>query len=57
MIRQFDFFLNPTSSLRERTPFVIVLQSHYIDGMDTQVIAPLHAAATTERLSVLYVSP
>lgn len=52
MIHQFDVFRNPTTSNRIRTPFVLVLQSHYLPGIGTQAVAPLHAA-TTERLDGL----
>jgi toxin CcdB len=53
VIRQFDVFRNPTASLRHRTPFIIVIQSHYLPGIDSQIVAPLHTAATTERLAGL----
>lgn len=55
VIRQFDVFLHPTAALSQRTPFLIVLQSHYVNGLETKVVAPLHAAALNEKLPGLSV--
>ncbi|MBB4797419.1 toxin CcdB [Brevundimonas bullata] len=50
VIRQFDVFANPSAASQGRTPFIAVLQSHYLSQIDTVVIAPLHRGETTERL-------
>jgi len=39
--RQFEVFQNPAQHSRANAPFVIVLQSHYLDAIDTVVVAPL----------------
>ncbi len=41
MTRQFDVFHNPSPQSRNTSPYVLVLQSHYVDAIDTAVIAPL----------------
>ena len=40
-MRQFDVFANPSLTSSSYAPFVIVLQSHYLDPLDTVVVAPL----------------
>lgn len=50
MIRQFDVFTNPNPASRSRTPFIAALQSHYLNSIDTVIVAPLHRGETTERL-------
>lgn len=41
MIRQFDVFANPGASTRSSVPYIVVLQSHMFDALDTIVVAPL----------------
>lgn len=41
MIRQFDVFPTPDSRGSSEAPFICVLQSHYLDALDTVVVAPL----------------
>lgn len=52
MTRQFDVFQHPTVARRDRTPFLAVLQSHHLHGIDTVIVAPLHVSSI-ERLSAL----
>lgn len=40
-MRQFDVVDNPAERLRRFAPFLVVLQSHYLIGIDTTVVAPL----------------
>lgn len=40
-MRQFDVFENPSSRSRPIAPFVVVVQSHFLDEMPTALIAPL----------------
>lgn len=40
-MRQFDVFANPSHATNSYAPFVVVLQSHYLDPLDTVVVAPL----------------
>lgn len=41
MIRQFDVVANPTTSARDRAPYLVVLQSHYLYDLETMIVAPL----------------
>ena len=41
VIRQFDVFFNPSLKSRKAIPFVVALQSHFLDSLDTVIIAPL----------------
>lgn len=41
MIRQFDVFENPSSRTIGDVPYIVVLQSHYLDALNTVVVAPL----------------
>jgi toxin CcdB len=38
---QFDVFVNPISGARRHYPFVVVLQSDFVDGGREQIVAPL----------------
>lgn len=40
-MRQFDVFENPSEVSRRHAPYVVVLQSHHLDRLDTVVVAPL----------------
>lgn len=40
-MRQFDVYEAPTDALRRIAPYVVVVQSHYIDELPTVLIAPL----------------
>jgi toxin CcdB len=40
-LRQFDVYPNPSTAARAFAPYVVVLQSHHIGGIDTVVVAPL----------------
>jgi len=40
-LRQFDVFENPNSELRLYAPFLVILQSHHLQALDTTVVAPL----------------
>jgi toxin CcdB len=39
--RQFDVFANPNISGRRWRPFVVVIQSHFLEHFRTRVIVPL----------------
>ncbi len=41
MIRQFDVFDNPSDRLRAQVPFVVAIQSHFLDALRTTIVAPL----------------
>ena len=40
-MRQFDVFPNPSPRSRVAAPFVVLMQSHFVDEMPTALIAPL----------------
>jgi toxin CcdB len=40
-VRQFDVLPNPSEASRPYAPFVVVLQSHHLDPIDTVLLAPL----------------
>lgn len=41
MIRQFDVFDNPGDRLRTQIPFVVAIQSHFLEALSTTIVAPL----------------
>ena len=41
VIRQFEVFPNPSSRSRKVIPFVVALQSHFLEALDTVIVAPL----------------
>jgi toxin CcdB len=43
MIRQFDVYANPAKYGRQERPFIIVLQSDHLTGVQTHLVAPLVA--------------
>jgi hypothetical protein len=40
-VRQFDVVENPNPETRRHSPFLVVLQSHHLDPLDTIFLAPL----------------
>jgi hypothetical protein len=40
-VRQFDVCPNPSERSRSYAPFVVDLQSHYLEAMPTTVVAPM----------------
>ena len=40
-VMQFDVFVNPIAAARRHYPFVVVLQSDFVDGGREQIVAPL----------------
>ena len=40
-MRQFDVLTNPNGETRGYAPFVVVLQSHHLDPLNTVLLAPL----------------
>lgn len=47
MIRQFDLFRTPRSRGSSEAPLICVLQSHYLEALNTVVVAPLLLATGT----------
>ena len=41
VIRQFDVVQNPEPSMRDKAPYLVVLQSHFLDALTTVIVAPL----------------
>lgn len=41
MIRQFDVFDNPSDRLHSEVPFVVAIQSHFLDALRTTIVAPM----------------
>jgi len=41
VIRRFDVLRNPSTRDTRAVPYVLVLQSELLDGIDTRVVAPL----------------
>ena len=40
-MRQFDVYVSPSEATRRIAPFVVVLQSHFLDDLPTVVVAPM----------------
>lgn len=40
-MRQFDVFPNPSPRSRYAAPFIVLMQSHFVDAMPSALIAPL----------------
>ncbi len=40
-MRQFDVVENPSSQARRYAPYLVVLQSHYLEGVESVILAPL----------------
>jgi len=40
-VMQFDVFVNPIAAARRHYPYVLVLQSDFVDGGPEQIVAPL----------------
>ena len=40
-MRQFDVFPNPSARSRTAVPYIVVMQSHFLDELTTALIAPL----------------
>lgn len=40
-MRQFDVFPNPSPRSRVAAPFIVLMQSHFLDEMPTALVAPL----------------
>ncbi|MBI1197393.1 MAG: hypothetical protein GC203_05980 [Phenylobacterium sp.] len=38
---QFDVYRNPSSRSRAQIPYVVLLQSHFFEGVPTVIVAPL----------------
>lgn len=39
-MRQFDAVLNPSKATAHIAPYLVILQSHHLDGLDSVVVAP-----------------
>ena len=55
MIRQFSVHTNPGPGSAEDAPFMCVLQSHYLEAVDTVVVAPMlkgRVASTPSQVAV-----
>jgi toxin CcdB len=48
---QWDVYANPNPRMREVLPWVVVLQSDLLDGLDTRLISPL-AVTSMRRLDL-----
>jgi toxin CcdB len=40
-VRQFDVYANPSQISADYAPYLVILQSHYFERLETVVIAPL----------------
>ena len=40
-MRQYDVYENPSVAARRYAPFLVVLQSHLLEGLDSVILAPL----------------
>ncbi|WP_337188221.1 CcdB family protein [Phenylobacterium sp.] len=48
-MRQFDVYESPTEASRRIAPFLVVLQSHFLEGLPTVIVAPLLRRAERPR--------
>lgn len=47
-MRRYDVFSNPNPHSARTVPFLVVLQSEFLEGLATRVVAPLVKAASLE---------
>lgn len=47
-MRQFDAYLNPSPESRKVAPFLVVLSSHHLHGLEEAVVAPTVNDATRQ---------
>lgn len=47
MVRQFDVYPNPSDTSATFAPFIVALQSHHLNPIDTVVVAPMVRDAQT----------
>jgi hypothetical protein len=54
-LRQFDVFRNPSPEARKVAPFLVMLSSHHLRGIEEIVVAPLvnDAAETVGELEIV----
>ena len=46
---QFDVYRNPNARLPEDAVYFVLLQSDFVEHLDTRLVAPLYREATTDR--------
>jgi toxin CcdB len=54
---QFDVYRNPDRTSQARIPYVVVLQSGLLEGLDHHVVAPLRIANDDSIIPVLRLNP
>lgn len=54
-LRQFEVYESPSALDRDIAPYIVVLQSHFLDALPTVVVAPLLRPEAAERLAYLSV--
>jgi toxin CcdB len=54
---QFDVYRNPDRDTQARIPYVVVLQSGLLQGLDHHVVAPLRIAEDAAVVPVLRLNP
>jgi toxin CcdB len=52
-LRQYEVFDNPSPRSRPVAPYVVVIQSHLLEGLPSAIAAPLLIAARAERFPYL----
>ncbi|HEY2708468.1 MAG TPA: CcdB family protein [Caulobacteraceae bacterium] len=54
-MQRFDIYDSPSGRNADLTPYVVVLQSHYLDGLPSVVVAPLIVESAAEKFPYLSV--
>lgn len=57
VVRRFDVFRNPSAASSKALPYVVVVQSDLLDGMDTCVVLPLAKAQAARRAASERLNP
>ena len=54
---QFDVYINPSAQQRAAMPFMVVIQSDFLDSLPTRLVMPLAVAGLVPKFIPLYLCP